>query len=148
MLMSDACSLYVVNNQRNVAFVSGQRNATFILLCNLRSKLVFYFYFWSWLFQNFLIYRKKQTKLTSYVLFSKPICKTHVQICYGLILHILWNVSIFFLSIYVPWKKETKHVMIPWYVPFAFRDTSKNLFYLTYKCINILFTYLVGLNLI
>ena len=59
---------------------------------------------------------------------SKPTCRTHIQICYGLILHILWNVSIFFLSIYVPWKKETKHVMIPWYVPFAFRETSKKTF--------------------
>ena len=65
---------------------------------------------------------------TYYVFFSKPICRTHVQICYGLILHILWNVSIFFLSIYVPWKEETKHVMIPWYVPFAFRETSKKTF--------------------
>ena len=76
------------------------------------------------------IYRKKLTKLTSCALFSKSICRTHVQICYSLILHILSNVSIFFLSIYVPWKEETKHVMIPWYVPFAFRDTSKKPFLL------------------
>ena len=67
-------------------------------------------------------------KLLRYTCFSKPICRTHVQICYSLILHILWNVSIFFLSIYVPWKKETKHVMIPWYVPFTFRETSKKTF--------------------
>ena len=61
----------------------------------------------------FIIYRyNKQLRHTCLyiyvVLFSKHICRTYVQIFYSVILHILWNVSIFFLSIYVPWKKRDK----------------------------------------